>query len=71
MTLASATVLVYMLRKGPALWFSGRDRSRFSREEVAALDLSAETTFALTVLAMTALGVLLTAGGAYLGWRRP
>jgi hypothetical protein len=70
MTLASATVLVYMLRKPTALWFSGRDLGRRSSEEAAALDLSSETAFALAVLAMTALGVLLTAGGAWLGWGR-
>jgi hypothetical protein len=70
MTLASATVLVYMLRKPTALWFSGRDLGRLSSEEAAALDLSSETAFALAVLAMTALGLLLTAGGAFLAWRR-
>jgi hypothetical protein len=69
MTLASATILVYMFRKPTALWFSGRSRSGFSPEDAAALDPSAETTFALTVLAMVALGVLLSAGGLYIGLR--
>jgi hypothetical protein len=68
MTLASATVLVYMLRKPTALWFSGRT---LSKEDAAALDLSAEAVFSLTVLAMVALGLLASAGGLYLAWRRP
>ena len=71
MTLASATVLVYMLRKPTALWFSGRNLGTLSPEEVSAVDQSAETTFSLTVLAMVALGLLMSAGGLYLGWRRP
>jgi hypothetical protein len=71
MTLASATVLVYMLRKPTALWFSGRNLGTLSPDEVAAVDPSAETTFSLTVLAMVALGLLVSAGGLYLGWRRP
>ena len=71
MTLASATVLVYMLRKPTALWFAGRDRGRFSREDAAALDPSAEAIFSLTVLAMVALGVLLSAGGLYIARRQP
>jgi hypothetical protein len=70
MTLASATVLVYMLRKGTAVYFSGRDLASLSSEEAAALDPSSEMPFALAVLAMTALGGLLTAGAAYYGWRR-
>jgi Inner membrane component of T3SS, cytoplasmic domain len=71
MTLASATVLVYMFRKPTALWFSGRVQSDLSKEDAAAFDLPAEATFSLTVLAMVALGLLLCAGGFYLGWRRP
>jgi len=70
MTLASATVLVYMLRRGTRLWFSGHDPRQMASDEAAALDLSAETSFALAVLAMTALGVVLTAGAAWLAWRR-
>ena len=70
MTLASATVLVYMLRKGTKLWFSGRGPRPLASDEAAALDLSAETSFTLAVLAMTALGVVLTAGALWLGWRR-
>jgi hypothetical protein len=62
MALASATVLVYMLRKPTASWFSGRKPDG---------DLSAETTFALTVVATVALGMLASAGGLYLGLRRP
>ena len=70
MTLASATVLVYMFRKPTALWFSGRAARGLSPEEAAALDLSSEATFSLTVLAMVALGVLVSAGGLYFGWQR-
>jgi len=71
MTLASATILVYMLRKPVALWFSGRRAQDLAADEVAALDLSAETTFTLTFIAMVALGVVATVGGLYLGLRRP
>jgi hypothetical protein len=71
MTLASATVLVYMFKKPTALWFSGRAARGLSPEEAAALDPSGEATFSLTVLAMVALGVLLSAGGLYFGWRHP
>ena len=70
MALASATVLVYMLRQPTAAWFSGREKGRPSREDPAAIDLSAETTFALTILAMVALGVLLSAGGLYVAYRQ-
>jgi hypothetical protein len=70
MTLASATVLVYMLRKPAALWFSHREQGRASREEGGAIDQSTETTFALTILAMVVLGVLLSAGGLYLAYRQ-
>ena len=71
MTLASATVLVYMFRKSTALWFSRRNLGALSPEEAAVIDPSAETTFSLTVLAMVALGLLVSAGGLYFGWRRP
>jgi hypothetical protein len=71
MTLASATVLVYMFRKPTRLWFSGRDTSGRFKEDASALDSTAEATFSLTVLAMVALGVVLSAGGLYIGWRRP
>ncbi len=71
MTLASATVLVYMLRKPAALWFAGRhDPSGASREETTPIDLSAETTFALTILSMVVLGALLSAFGLYLALRQ-
>jgi hypothetical protein len=70
MALASATVLVYMLRKPAARWFSGRDQGRPSREEPAAIDLSAETTFTLTILAMVVLGALLSAVGLYVAYRQ-
>jgi hypothetical protein len=70
MTLASATVLVYMLRKGTAVWFSGRAPGRLSGDEAASLDSSSDMTFALTVLAMAALGAVLTAVGAWFGWPR-
>jgi hypothetical protein len=62
MTLASATVLVYMFRKPTALWFSGRAARGLSPEEAAALDPGSEATFSLTVLAMVALGLLLSVG---------
>jgi hypothetical protein len=70
MTLASATVLVYMFRKSTAQWFSGRGLRGLSQEEASALDRSAEATFSLTILGMAALGVLLSAGGLYFGWQR-
>jgi FHA domain len=69
MVLASATVLVYMLRKSTALWFSGSAQGT-PGDDVPPLDRSAETTFAVTVVAMVALGVLATVGGLYLGWPR-
>jgi hypothetical protein len=69
MSLASATVLVYTLRKGTALWFSGRPAAELSPEEQAALDPSAETAFALALLGMAGLGALLSAGGAFVAWR--
>jgi len=59
-----------MLRKPAALWFSGRVTRGLSQDEAAAVDLAGETTFSLTVLAMVALGVLLSAGGLYLAWGR-
>jgi uncharacterized membrane protein (DUF2068 family) len=67
MTLASATVLVYMFRKSTASWFAGNA----SQEAAGAIDPSAEMTFALSVLAMAALGVLVSAGGLYFAWRAP
>jgi hypothetical protein len=71
MTLASATVLVYMLRKSTAVWFSGQDPRRLAAQDAVKLDLSAETTFAVTLIAMTALGAVLTGAGAWFGWRQP
>jgi hypothetical protein len=67
MTLASATILVYMLRKSTALWFSGGEAEAGRRDAAPPPDRSAETTFALTVLAMVVLGVLATVGGFYFG----
>ncbi len=71
MALASATVLVYMLRKPTASWFSGRRPGDPGKDETAGVDLSAETTFALAIVATVALGALATAGGLYVGLRRP
>lgn len=66
MTLASATVLVYFLRKGTAVRFRGKDPSLLSEADAAAAaDLSAETAFAAAVLAMTALGVVSLALAAF------
>jgi hypothetical protein len=59
-TMASATVLFYMLREDARLYFSGLPVP--GREESAR---ATELTFSLSLLAMVALGVLLT---ALLGW---
>jgi hypothetical protein len=56
MTLASATVLLYFLKKETARHFT-----RAPAEPAPAGDAIPETAFAATVLAMTALGALATA----------
>jgi Inner membrane component of T3SS, cytoplasmic domain len=58
--MASATVLIYMLREDARLYFSGLPVP--GREDSAR---ATELTFSLSLLAMVALGVLLT---ALLGW---
>ncbi len=58
--MASATILFYMLREEPRLYFSGRPVP--GREESAH---ATELTFSLSLLAMVILGVLLT---GLLGW---
>jgi hypothetical protein len=66
MTLASATVLVYFLRKGTAVRFRSQGDAPLSdADAAAAADLSAETAFAAAVLAMTALGVVSLAVAAF------
>jgi hypothetical protein len=66
-TVASATVLFYMLREDARLYFSGRlvpGRSEAAR--------ATELTFSLSLLAMVVLGVLLTGLSAWLsGGRAP
>jgi hypothetical protein len=71
MTLASATVLVYCLRRGASARFSARPSAQLTPEEsAAAADLSAETAFTMALLAMTALGALLAGVLAFLA-RQP
>ena len=66
-TMASATVLFYMLREDARLYFSGRPVP--GRSEAAR---ATELTFSLSLLAMVVLGALLTALSAWLsGGRAP
>jgi hypothetical protein len=68
-TMASATILVYMLRGDVAIHFSGRqdfqDLSHAEGETVLG-GRSADATFALTILGMFLLGSVLSAAGAWL-----
>src|SRR5258708_19119243 len=67
-TLAAATVLVYMLRGDVRILFSGRtDFRELSPGEATAVreGVSADTTFALTILAMFVLGSALSAVGLW------
>jgi hypothetical protein len=68
-TPAAATVLFYLLRPEARLHFSTRRSGRgLTLDEAGAVSASSDTVFGLSLLAMTALGVLLSAG-AWLAWK--
>ncbi|HXB53213.1 MAG TPA: FHA domain-containing protein [Vicinamibacteria bacterium] len=73
-TLASATILVHMLRGDVRIHFSGRqDFQELSPVEAETVlgGASADTTFALTILAMFLLGSILSAAGVWLAVHPP
>jgi hypothetical protein len=72
-TLAAATILAYMLRADVKIHFSHRKDFRDltpAEAEVVRRGVSADTTFALTILGMFLLGSALSATGAWLATHR-